>query len=107
MVEATYLRNDICAELIADGCHLPHELLRLAYKQKGSGRLMLVTDAIQAAGLEQSSTYFEANDAQRIIEDSVAKLMDRSAFAGSIATADRLVRTCVQAGIPSLKRLSK
>ena len=30
----------------------------------------------------------------------MAKLPDRSAFAGSIATQDRLVRTCVDAGIP-------
>jgi N-acetylglucosamine-6-phosphate deacetylase len=36
-----------------------------------------------------------------IIEDGVCKLMDRSAFAGSIATADRLVRVAVkEAGIP-------
>jgi N-acetylglucosamine-6-phosphate deacetylase len=31
-----------------------------------------------------------------IIEDGVAKLLDRSAFAGSVATTDRLVRTMVQ-----------
>jgi N-acetylglucosamine-6-phosphate deacetylase len=30
------------------------------------------------------------------IEDGVAKLPDRSAFAGSVATADRLVRNIVQ-----------
>lgn len=30
-----------------------------------------------------------------IVEDGVAKLMDRSAFAGSVATADRLVRTMI------------
>ena len=36
-----------------------------------------------------------------IIEDGVAKLADRSAFAGSIATSDILIRTCVKkAGIP-------
>jgi N-acetylglucosamine-6-phosphate deacetylase len=34
------------------------------------------------------------------IEDGVAKLLDRSAFAGSIATADRLIRTFCSAGIP-------
>ena len=33
-----------------------------------------------------------------IIEDGVAKLPDRSAFAGSVSTADRLVRTMIQAG---------
>ena len=36
-----------------------------------------------------------------IIEDGVAKLADRSAFAGSIATADRLVRVMRDvAGVP-------
>ena len=35
-----------------------------------------------------------------IIEDGVAKLLDRQAFGGSIATTDRLVRTMKNAGIP-------
>jgi N-acetylglucosamine-6-phosphate deacetylase len=36
-----------------------------------------------------------------IIEDGVAKLPDRSAFAGSVATTDRLVRVMVnKAGLP-------
>ena len=100
VVEAAYLRDDICAELIADGCHLPYELIRLAYKQKGADRLILVTDAIQAAGLEDCQYYYEPTGEKRLIEDGVAKLEDRSAFAGSIATADRLLRTCVAAGIP-------
>ena len=39
-----------------------------------------------------------------IIEDGVCKLLDRSAFAGSIATADRLVRVAVQeADIPLIE----
>jgi len=38
-----------------------------------------------------------------IIEDGVAKLPDRTAFAGSVATADRLVRNMVQlADVPLL-----
>ncbi len=109
VVEATYLRDDISAELIADGCHLPHSLLRLAYKQKGADRLMLVTDAMRAAGLAEGGT-FDIGGVPCIIEDGVAKLLDRSAFAGSIATADRLVRTCVKAGIPlaeSVKMITK
>ena len=31
-----------------------------------------------------------------VVEDGVAKLMDRSAFAGSVATMDRVVRTVWQ-----------
>jgi N-acetylglucosamine-6-phosphate deacetylase len=35
-----------------------------------------------------------------VIEDGVAKLLDRSAFAGSVATADLLIRTMVkEAGV--------
>jgi len=39
-----------------------------------------------------------------IVEDGVAKLPDRSAFAGSVATTDLLVRNMVQlAGVPLLQ----
>ena len=42
-------------------------------------------------------------DTEFVIEDGVCKLMDRSAFAGSIATADRLLRVATQeAEIPLL-----
>lgn len=103
------MRDDVCAELIADGCYLPYELLRLAYKLKGPDRLVLITDAMRAAGMDQNGP-FAIGDVPCIVEDGVAKLMDRSAFAGSIATADRLIRTCVAAGIPladSVKMLTQ
>src|SRR5690554_4017967 len=37
-----------------------------------------------------------------IIEDGVAKLLDRTAFAGSVATTDRLVRTMINVAEVSL-----
>ena len=99
VIEAAYLRDDISAELIADGCHLPNELLRLAYKCKGADRLALVTDSMCAGGTDAEGE-FELSGVPCIVEDGVAKLLDRSAFAGSVATTDRLVRTVVRAGIP-------
>ena len=39
-----------------------------------------------------------ANGQEVIIEDGVAKLMDRSCFAGSVCTTERLVRTAYKAG---------
>ena len=98
VTEAAYLLDDVDAELIADGCHLPHSLLRLAYKLKGPDRLALVTDAMRATDMGDSGE-FEIAGMKCIIEDGVAKLPDRTAFAGSVATADRLIRTCVSAGI--------
>ena len=102
-VEAAYLLDDLYVEAIADGCHLPAELLQLMYKIKGEDRMILVTDSMRAAGMGEGVFRFgsRANGYDVIVEDGVAKLMDRTAFAGSVATTDRLVRTMVElAGVP-------
>lgn len=103
VVEAGLLLDALTAEVIADGIHLPPALLRLAHKSKGSGRLALITDAMRAAGMPEGTYKLGSlRDGQDVIvEDGVAKLPDRSVFAGSVATADRLVRTMVkQAEVP-------
>ena len=102
VTETAYLYDDIDVETIADGCHLPPELLRLVYKQKSDEHMCLVTDAIRHGGMTNIENQTSENgNMPYIIEDGVAKLADRSAFAGSIATTDVLVRTCVKkAGIP-------
>lgn len=103
VVEAAYLMDEMTVEIIADGIHLPSSLLKLIYKIKGADRIALVTDSMRAAGMpEGESVLGSLKDGQKVIvEDGVAKLMDRSAFAGSVATADRLVRTIItQAEVP-------
>lgn len=103
VTESAYCFDALTAELIADGCHLPLELLRMIVKCKGVDRLALVTDSLRPAGLDVTETRIGSEEDGRscIIEDGVAKLPDRSAFAGSIATTDRLVRTVwKKAGIP-------
>ena len=104
IVEAAYLLDGMTVELIADGCHLPESLLKLALKVKGPERIMLVTDGISAAGLEnvEGEIFSQTCDSMIVIEDGVAKLPDRKAFAGSVATADRLVRTMMKLGGASL-----
>ena len=85
----------LTSEVISDGCHLPPEMLSMVFRLIGSDRVCLVTDAMRAAGENcRESILGDLKTGQRvIIEDGVAKMKDRSAFAGSIATADRLVRT--------------
>ncbi len=101
VIETAYLHDDMDVEIIADGRHLPPELIRLICKIKGYDRVTLITDAMSAAG--SAAKEAEIGGMPCIIEDGVAKLPDRSAFAGSIATADRLLQVCVQdAGIPLL-----
>jgi N-acetylglucosamine-6-phosphate deacetylase len=102
VIELAYLHEEMDVEVIADGVHLPGEVLRLVHKLKGTGRVALITDAIRAAGMpEGESILGSLQDGQRVIvEDGVAKLPDRSGFAGSVATADRLIRTMVrEAGV--------
>lgn len=107
-VEAAFLIDDMDVEIIADGVHLPGPLLQLVYKIKGAARTALITDAMRAAGMpEGESVLGNIHDGLKVIvEDGVAKLPDRSAFAGSVATADRLVRTMVQvAGVPLVEAI--
>jgi len=98
VIESALLLDELTVEVIADGVHLPKSLLQLTYKVKGPDRICLVTDSMRGAGMpEGESILGSLKDGQRvIIEDGVAKLPDRSAFAGSVSTSDRLVRTMVK-----------
>lgn len=93
VIEWAYLHDDAYVEIIADGRHLPPELIRLILKIKGSDRVALCTDSLALAGT--GITHGVTLNTEFIIEDEVCKLVDRSAFAGSIATADRLIRVMV------------
>lgn len=99
VIETAYLMRDLFVEIICDGKHLPPELIRLIYQIKGADRIVLVTDSLSLAGTDLTHGFMQSTEF--IIEDGVCKLMDRSAFAGSIATADRLLRVAIrEAGIP-------
>lgn len=103
IVEAAYYLDGMTVEIIADGVHLPKSLLQLVYKLKGPDRTVLITDSMRAAGMPEGEYVLgaESTGMRVIVEDGVAKLPDRSAFAGSVATADRCVRTMHRlAGIP-------
>lgn len=103
VIESAFLLDEMTVEIIADGCHLPQSLLKLIYKIKGPDHIALVTDSMRGAGRPDGESILGSlkNGMKVIIEDGVAKLPDRTAFAGSVATADRLVRTMVRlAGVP-------
>ena len=103
-VESIYLIDDMTVEIIADGIHLPKPLLQFVYKFKGADKIALCTDAMRGAGMPDGESILGslANGQKVIIEDGVAKMPDRSAFAGSVATTNRLVRTMVQLANVSL-----
>lgn len=105
VVESAFVIDEMDVEIIADGRHLPAELLKLVYKIKGPERTALITDAMRAAAMPPGESILGSlHDGMRVlVEDGVAKLPDRTAFAGSVATFDRLIRTMVDlAEIPLL-----
>ena len=99
IIEAAYMLDGMDVEIIADGKHLPASLLKFVVKHKGIDRISLVTDAILGAGMPDGAEIdsdIPGSNRKFIIEDGVAKLPDRSAFAGSVAFSNRLVRNMMQ-----------
>jgi len=106
VIESAYLIDDITVEIIADGHHLPGSLLKLVYKIKGPSHIAMVTDSMRGAGMPDGESILGSiQDGQKVlIENGVAKIPDRSAFAGSVATTDHLVRTMIKTvGVPMIE----
>jgi len=103
VVEAGLYFDQLTAQVIADGKHLPPSLLRLIYKCKGADRIALISDGMDpsATEMEEGTILTQPNGAQFVFEDDVMKMMDRQSFAGSCATMSKLVRNMVQlANVP-------
>jgi N-acetylglucosamine-6-phosphate deacetylase len=103
VIESAFLL-DLDVEIIGDGIHLPTPLLKLIYKIKGADRTALITDAMRGAGMPEGESTLGSlkNGLKVVIEDGVAKMPDRTSFAGSVATFDRLVRNMVNMADVSL-----
>lgn len=103
-IESAFVIDEMDVEIIADGVHLPAPLLKLIYKIKGAERTALITDSMRAAGMPPGKSILGnlKTGLPVIVEDDVAKLPDRTAFAGSVATADRLVRNMISLADVSL-----
>ncbi len=96
-VESVYALQDMTVEVIADGIHVPPVMLNVVYQIKGVEKTALITDSLAYAASEGNVS----SEPSVILEDGVCKLADHSALAGSIATMDVLIRTCIhRAEIP-------
>lgn len=83
------LDSDLYTEIICDGIHLHPAFVRLVAKIKGSGRLIAVTDAMMAAGLEDGD-YSLAGQAVRVKEGQ-PRLAD-GRLAGSTLSMDQALK---------------
>jgi len=93
-------RAEVTCELIADGVHLHDLVVRLAARLAGPGRLVLVSDAMAAAGMPDGS--YRLGSLRVTVAGGVARLADDpgGAIAGSTATLGGVVRHAIAAGVP-------
>ncbi|MEN2467456.1 N-acetylglucosamine-6-phosphate deacetylase [Ornithinibacillus sp. JPR2-1] len=81
VVGATFLLEELRAELIADGIHVAPEMIEVIYRNMGSDRIMLITDAMRAKCLH-AGTYELGG--QTVLVDEHRAVLEDGTLAGSI-----------------------
>ncbi|MCM3767276.1 N-acetylglucosamine-6-phosphate deacetylase [Neobacillus niacini] len=92
VVGAAFLRDELKAELIVDGVHSRPETVKLAYQQKGSEGLILITDAMRAKCLKNGQ--YDLGGQEVTVKDGKAVLADGT-LAGSILKLGHGVKNIV------------
>lgn len=98
IVTASFLRDELKIELIADGIHVHPVVMKLIYKLKGTRGINLITDAIRACGMPDGE--YEFADQKVIVKDKKAYLEDGT-LAGSTLTMDEAIKNMIElVGVP-------
>jgi N-acetylglucosamine-6-phosphate deacetylase len=96
------LDHPVTCEVIADGSHLDDLIIRLAARAAGPGNLVLITDAMAAAGMSDGD--YRLGELDVTVSAGVARLADAAgvgSIAGSTATMELVVRRAITAvGLP-------
>ncbi|PRR83136.1 N-acetylglucosamine-6-phosphate deacetylase [Clostridium vincentii] len=87
VVGATF-DSDISTETISDGIHISYSALRIAYKQKGTDKVLLISDSMEACCMADGEYLLGGQDVT--VSNGAARLRN-GALAGSVLTLDRAV----------------
>lgn len=87
-------RGEAVVELIADGVHLDASMVKYCMDLAATGMVLLVTDAMAAAGMPDGSYTLGSLDVT--VDAGIARLTDGGAIAGGTAHLLDVVRFCVQ-----------
>ena len=90
-------RGEVIAELIGDGVHLAPAIVRDLFDTLGPANLVLITDAMAAAGMADGSYVLGSQPVT--VADGVARLTEGGAIAGGTAHLIDVVRTTWHAGV--------
>jgi N-acetylglucosamine-6-phosphate deacetylase len=94
LVGVALVREDVTVELILDGNHVADETVGLAWRA-AAGRVVLVTDAIAAAGVGDGAWHLGAVPVD--VREGVVRRID-GALAGSVLTLPEAIRHLMAAG---------
>ena len=104
VVGAVLVHDKLTASLICDGIHVHPAAMNLLTRVKGPERVVLVTDAIRAAGMPDGE--YALGKQRIIVKDGVSRL-ESGDFAGSTLTMDRAVRNIMRLVETPLQRAVK
>lgn len=88
------LDDDVFIELTADGIHSEPEMLALAVRAAGSGRIVLITDGVDVRGLGDG-TYHRWEGTEVVVKDGAAHTLSGS-LAGSMLVLSKAVKNMVE-----------
>ncbi|AYD90176.1 N-acetylglucosamine-6-phosphate deacetylase [Actinomyces lilanjuaniae] len=90
-------RGEVVLELVADGVHLSAELVTELFEVLGRESLVLVTDAMAAAGMADGS--YALGPAAVTVSGGIARVTGSSTIAGGTAHLIDVVRTTWRGGV--------
>lgn len=90
---AAYLRDELYVELIADGIHCRPEMIKLAYNQITSERMILITDSLRAKWLEKGT--YDLGGQPVNVDETRATLSDGT-LAGSILKMNDAIKNTME-----------
>ena len=90
---AAYLRDELYVELIADGIHCRPEMVKLAYNQITSERMILITDSLRAKWLEKGT--YDLGGQPVYVNETKATLSDGT-LAGSILKMNDAIKNTLE-----------
>lgn len=95
VVGAIFYMDDVTIELIADFIHVHPAAVKIAINAKGPERVALITDSMEAAGLEEGEYVLGG---QKVIVSGGAARLPGNVLAGSTLTQDKALRNVVSLG---------
>ncbi len=97
VVGAVFDNGNVAAELICDGFHIHPAALRIAFKQLGENKTVIISDSMMAAGYKDGE--YDLGGQTVYVRDGKALLADGT-IAASTSNVHQELKNVIQFGIP-------